>query len=250
MPLKDDPDRLLYPGFTNRVMVDTWRGVVRVRKWPDKRGRPKSAAVRAQNDWFRDANRLASRAPGAQVSTAIEITKGSGLYPRDILLRMMAGNLGPIILPNGDTLTKATKRIEPVLYQGTTLQLTANFPLLANTLTPITWPLPVIDKLGMWSPGAPTLLTIPAGVKTVQLFGTLDSIAANVHTCFHQIHMNGALIVLISNTGVNANAVPISTPAVPVVAGDTFSLQAFTSLASNLQALPITSFTLNVLEAE
>jgi len=250
MPSKDDPARLLYPGFSGRVMVDTWRGKVRVRKWPDKRGRPKSAAVRAQNDWFRDANRLASRAPGTQAATAIEITQGSGLYPRDILMRMMAGNLGPIILPNGDTLTKATKRIEPVLFQGTTLQLTAPFAVLANTVTPITWPLPVIDKLGMWSPGAPTLLTIPAGVKTVRLSGVLVSVAATAHTVFHAIHHNGLQIILVSSTGTNANAVNLFTPAIPVVAGDTFSLQAFCSLAANLQAAPITSFTLDVLEAE
>lgn len=69
------------------------RGVLRVRKWPRKRGTPKSALQRWWIDWFKQANKLAKYADGASQARAIEITKNSGMYPRDILLAAMRGRL-------------------------------------------------------------------------------------------------------------------------------------------------------------
>lgn len=74
-------------------MVDTVRGVLRVRKWPKKRGTPRSALQRWWNDWFRQANKLAKYADGMTQARAIEMTKGSGLYPRDVMLAAMRGRL-------------------------------------------------------------------------------------------------------------------------------------------------------------
>ena len=74
-------------------MIDTVRGVLRVRKWPRKRGTPKSASQRWWNDWFRQANLLAKYADGMSQARAIHLTKGTGLYPRDIMLRAMRGRL-------------------------------------------------------------------------------------------------------------------------------------------------------------
>jgi len=249
MPVKDDPARLLYPGFTGRVMVDTWRGVVRVRKWPDKRGRPKSAAVRAQNDWFRDANRLASRAPGTQVATAIEITKGSGLYPRDILIRMIAGNLGTILLPDGDTLTKATKRIEPVSFQGAILNLIAPLSVGAGNTAPITWGLPVFDPLGLWSPGAPTRLTVPANVTIIRVMAGIVYSTGGTSRARHFLKQNGVLVNqmasgLWNTVGVNVDSGPLS-----VVPGDYFEVVPNPSATRTAQAGQVTYFSLEFLTA-
>ncbi len=74
-------------------MVDTVRGVLRVRKWPKKRGTPKSELQRWWIDWFRQANLLAKYADGMAMARAIQMTKGSGLYPRDIILKAMRGRL-------------------------------------------------------------------------------------------------------------------------------------------------------------
>lgn len=74
-------------------MIDTVRGVLRVRKWPRKRGTPKSALQRWWNDWFRQANYLAKYVDAASAARAIEITAGSGMYPRDVLLSAMRGRL-------------------------------------------------------------------------------------------------------------------------------------------------------------
>lgn len=74
-------------------MVDTVRGVLRVRKWPKKRGKPTSARQLFWIDWFKQANLLAKYVDGATAALAIKLTKGSGLYPRDIILQAMRGRL-------------------------------------------------------------------------------------------------------------------------------------------------------------
>lgn len=74
-------------------MIDTVRGILRVRKWPRKPGTPKSALQRWWNDWFRQANRLAKYVDAASAIRAIELSKHSGFYPRDILLKAMRGRL-------------------------------------------------------------------------------------------------------------------------------------------------------------
>ncbi len=79
--------------LSGRFMVDTVRGVLRVRAWPKKRGTPKSELQRWWIDWFRQANKLAKYADPMSQARAIEITKDSGMYPRDVLLSAMRGRL-------------------------------------------------------------------------------------------------------------------------------------------------------------
>ncbi len=79
--------------LSGKVMVDTVRGVLRVRKWPRKRGTPKSASQRWWNDWFRQANLLAKYVDAATMRKAIELTANTGMYPRDIILKAMRGRL-------------------------------------------------------------------------------------------------------------------------------------------------------------
>jgi hypothetical protein len=81
------------PSFTGRVMVDTVRGVLRVRKWPRKRGKPTNPTTLWWNDWFRQANFLAKYADAMSMRRAIEMTEGTPLYPRDVLLSAMRGRL-------------------------------------------------------------------------------------------------------------------------------------------------------------
>ncbi len=75
------------------MMIDTVRGVLRVRKWPRKYGKPRSALQAYWVDWFKQANLLAKYADAMSQRRAIEMTKGSGLYPRDVLLKAMRGRL-------------------------------------------------------------------------------------------------------------------------------------------------------------
>ncbi len=81
------------PSYSGKFMIDTVRGVLRVRKWPRKRGTPKSALQLWWIDWFRQANLLAKYVDAASARRAIEITANSGMYPRDVLLAAMRGRL-------------------------------------------------------------------------------------------------------------------------------------------------------------
>ncbi len=81
------------PGLTGRLMVDTVRGVHRVRAWPKKRGPPKSALQRQWIDWFRAANFAAKYASSRDIVRAKELTQGTAWYPRDILMKAMRGRL-------------------------------------------------------------------------------------------------------------------------------------------------------------
>ena len=74
-------------------MIDTIRGVLRVRKWPKKYGKPRSISQQFWVDWFKQANRAAKYFDGMQQARAIEMTKDSGLYPRDVMLSAMRGRL-------------------------------------------------------------------------------------------------------------------------------------------------------------
>ncbi len=76
-----------------RFMVDTVRGVLRVRKWPKKRGTPTSESQLWWIDWFRQANKLCKYIDAASMRRAIELTAGTGKYPRDIILQAMRGRL-------------------------------------------------------------------------------------------------------------------------------------------------------------
>ncbi len=84
-----------------RLMIDTVRGVIRVRKWPRKRGPPKSESQRFWIDWFKQANLLAKYVDPIQQVRAIEMSKGTGVYPRDVLLMAMRGTLYTWADPSG-----------------------------------------------------------------------------------------------------------------------------------------------------
>lgn len=249
MPDRDDPGRLLYPGFTGRIMVDTWRGKVRVRKWPDKRGRPKSEAVRKQNDWFRQANRLASRAPPSQMRSAIEITKNSGLYPRDILMRMMAGNLGDIPLSDGRILTKATKRIDPVSFQGAIQNNTVAQPITANVTTNLLWQLPVFDPLGFWSIAAPNRLTIPENISMIRIDAGARITNGGVGILRVIIRHNGSDIPRGTSGNATHAGTTVSTGPIPVTPGDYFELWLNTNRTGSTYIGPTTYLSATILTA-
>ena len=91
--LRSVPQAARSPSYRGRVIIYAQRGVLRVAKWPRKRGTPKSAKQRWWNDWFTQANLLAKYADPMSQARAIQMTKGSGLYPRDVLLEAMRGRL-------------------------------------------------------------------------------------------------------------------------------------------------------------
>lgn len=95
------PDLQNAPSLSGKFMVDTIGGQIRVRKWPRKRPGKKSAKQQFWIDWFREANRLAKYTFALDQWSAIEYTKRSGLYPRDIIMSAMRGRLFEVIEVDG-----------------------------------------------------------------------------------------------------------------------------------------------------
>lgn len=91
--IRSIPRRGRMPSYRGRVMVDLVKGVIRVRRWPKKRGTPKSELQRWWISWFEQANFLTKYVDAISAARAIELTEKTGRYPRDILLAAMRGRL-------------------------------------------------------------------------------------------------------------------------------------------------------------
>jgi len=74
-------------------MIDTYRGTLRVRKWPKKRPGPLHPNQQFWVDWFRQANILAKYAAAPDIISARRMTDGTPLMPRDVQLMAMRGRL-------------------------------------------------------------------------------------------------------------------------------------------------------------
>lgn len=156
-----DPWRLRKMALRKGLMVDTFRGRMRVRKWPRKRGKPKSAKVLEQNAWFKAANELTRQAAPSQQRLAIEITKKSGLYPRDLLMRSISGGVFDIALPDGQVIRVRRKEYALTVFQGARVSRTTDVVIPSPGPVGVVWQQADIDTAGMWSIGDPTWLTIP-----------------------------------------------------------------------------------------
>lgn len=163
-----DPTKQRFPNLTGILMVDTIRGRVRVRAWPKKRGRPKSAAVRSQNDWFKAATRKLNDLDPGQMRIAIEAAKGSGFYPRDLLMNAMSGGMIDLVFPDGQVISSRRPFLEDVMFQGCILNQDTVQSLPGGGFTPITFPLPVLDTAGFWNVAKPTIITIPENVAVAR----------------------------------------------------------------------------------
>lgn len=251
MKVRWDPRQQRFPALKGKLMVDTFRGQIRVRKWPRKRGTPKSQAVRNQNQWFKEANEIAKRLEPTQMNLAIAMTKGTGMYPRDLLLRQQAGGIYEVSFEDGTAPQYRRYFRETVVFQGAILEKDATQAIPGGTSVVQTWPLPVLDTGGFWNAGAPTLLTIPAGITVVELTAAWLSVdpKTNIDTQIN-IRRNG---IPIANDGARingnqSNAAP--TGPVTVVTGDTFDAVIFASQNTVVRGTQECRLTLNVLQAD
>lgn len=226
MKIRWTPGRQGFPGFSGRYIVDSVRGQMRVRKWPRKRGTPKSREVRIQNAWFTAANLIAKNCEPSQMAKAIAMTKGTGLYPRDLLLRCMAGGIIQPVTASGRVMQVMRKVVTPVSWQGFALNLNANWNIGIGVSGSPDWPLPIRDSLGFWSVASPKLITIPPGVDWMQInaSGMCPVLFNGNLTCFI-VRSDGKHMARNDNVGNSNHGVSCTTGPIPVVAGETF--QAF-----------------------
>jgi len=248
--IRDVPEKLAFPSFSGRVIIDNYRGQMRFRSWPRKRGPKATPAQQVQRDWFKSANLRSKAVPGSQMATAIEAAKGTGLYPRDMFLRAMSTGFFELVYPDGTTNSPKRYFIEEVMFQGARLQLATNQAVPATTFYSVTYPLPVVDTAGFWSAAHPSRLTIPAGVTVVRLTGCIRATSATATRAGITCWMNGATVAAsVDPNSVNFCSIEFDSGPLPVTTGDYFELKAYLGAARTLAAGPANFFGLEVLEA-
>lgn len=232
------------------MMVDTYRGQIRLRAWPRNRGPSKSEKVRRLNDWFKGANKLAKVVEPTQQNMAIAMTKGTGLYPRDLILKQMAGGMYDLFQEDGRQILPRKRYREKVVFQGVILQLLITQALITNVLTPIVFPTPVLDTNGFYSPAAPSFITIPAGVPVVRIdAGWNGAISTPNRRQIIALYKNGALWRVQDGFAVSTPAQTMTMGVDVVAEGDTFEIKCLCAIAQSAFGSGRTFMTLNVLEA-
>jgi len=69
--------------------------------WPKKRGKPKSAVTRAQNEWFRQAQWATKYWPAQSQLDCAKAVAGTALLPRDLMTMIMAGRCYMLTFKDG-----------------------------------------------------------------------------------------------------------------------------------------------------
>lgn len=93
-------------------MQDVVNGSERIRKWPEKRGKPKSQKVREQNDWFRQAQWATKYMDPSFLQDAERATQGTPLLPRDVLTMILANRFAAFTLKDGRRLLPTTMLLD------------------------------------------------------------------------------------------------------------------------------------------
>lgn len=247
-PFKPAADKL--PALTGRLMVDTVNGKVRVRAWPKKRGPHLPEQTRLQVERFVEAQQLIKQLKGSVMNWFIDATKGSGLYPRDLAMKMMTN--GPISFEKSDGYIMQFGRpiLEKTMFQGFALRLTADQNILSTTLTNLTWPAPTLDTAGFFNAGSPTFITIPDGVTVIEL--TAGFRRSTISAVFGTVQLRRLLpspLIMAENAQTETAGLNVSSGPIVVVPGETYAASVQINTASTLLAVR-TFFSGEILQGE
>lgn len=245
---RSDTSKQRYPAFQGRLIYDTWRGQQRVRSWPRKRGPSKNYLQQIQTQWFKAANAIAKIAAPSQQKAAIEATRNTGLYPRDVIVRAMGAGLIDIVDEDGKLIQYQQDRMDPVAFQGAILELTSDQAIPVNTVTPVTFPLPVKDTASFWDITEPTRLTIPPGVALVEIGCRTLQLVTKTGQLILLLSKNGSEFARQAIGGTMWHGEVLKTGALPVVEGDYFEFKLFMGYGGGAAvAGGLTAFSINVL---
>lgn len=98
------------PALKGTLNIDVFRGKIRVRAWPSKRGTPKSEVVRQNNLKFKMANLLTKYLAAREQQVCREATHRTPLLPRDVMLMGMYGRFAYIVFQDGRRLYTMSMR--------------------------------------------------------------------------------------------------------------------------------------------
>jgi hypothetical protein len=232
------------------LLIDATRGSLRVRKWPRKRGKPKSLVTQLQNAWFKNVAKFSKSCDPRQMQLAIETTKDTGALPRDLLIHAMAGNLCDIELEDGTIITKREGRIYNTVFQGFILNLTLDQAFATGSFYAPTWALPIRDTGGFWNVGQPDRITIPVGVKLMALQAGWRSVNPQNSLSALFIRSTTGTNLATQQIDVNSRAGhSVTTGPFLVNAGDQFRAEFFQNASYDLAAEPATFFSGIILES-
>jgi len=244
-PFRSNP-----PALRKGIVIDTVRGRVRIRKYPKKRGKPRSVQTINQNLWFADVMRKLKLLPGEAVEFAMMASKGTGLYPRDVLMMQLTRSNVVIEDEPGHLLTQRTQGIWQVSFQGARLELAANTSLPTNTEVTPAWAMPIIDTAGLWAASNPNRLVIPGGVNIVRVEAGMNLTAILSVTLHVRVFLNGVRIANVSMGPANTAAGPnVSTGPLPVEPGDIIEARFQSSSNATLAKVDPTYLSLEILDA-
>jgi len=239
---------MMLPGTIEKYVVDTWRGQYRVRKWPKKRGTPTDPVQLSRIQRFADANRLAKFVNGNFWNLAHRVTKGTGLYPRDILVQAMLAGQYDIAMPDGALITYKQFFLEEAVFQGCSMQRNAGQAIAATTETAIVWQSPIIQTVPIWNAATPTRLVVPTGVQIVNLKDRVRSAAAVNGTQFLLIRNQAAALLGAQSVTQNATVnLQCETGPIYATPGDWFDLRVFLGAAGTISGVVQTWFAMEIL---
>lgn len=241
-------DKMALPGTSGKFILDTYRGQYRMRSWPKKRGTPTDPVQLSRIQRFADANRLAKFVNGNFWALAHRVTKGSGLYPRDVLVQAMLAGQYDIALANGDLISYKEFFLEKAVFQGCTVQRTSGQVIGAGAETTITWQTPIIQTVPIWNPATPTRLVVPTGVNIVRLSASTRSVASVTTPHFIIIRNQAAALLAAQSVGYTGSVnLTVITAPIYVTPGDWFDCRVFWGGAGTLQAVVQTNFAMEIL---
>jgi len=251
MPSRVGPPQIAPPRLRGSIIVDTYRGKVRVRSWKRKLSRPLHPHTVYMNRWFKDACHKIKYADAQAVDFAIKAAKGTGLYPRDILMRATGESLIDLYEPDGTPITYKKQGIFPVSFQGLITQKNATQSIPAATYTPVTWPLPQVDTAGIYNGSTPTRFTVPQGVNLWRIEATFWTTVATAVLIACQLRRNGTTVLRDDRKGsTERGQIAFDSGPMQVTAGDYYELLILYQNARTLQGTEITRASVEILDAD
>lgn len=230
-------DRMMLPGTIDRMIVDTFRGQYRVRKWPKKRGTPTDPIQLQRIQRFADANKLAKFVQGALWVKAMKQAKGTGLYPRDVIVQAMLVGQADIAEADGTLITYKRFYLEPEMFQGCRVQRNTNAAYTNPNAATVNWQQPIIQTVPMWNVALPSRITVPTGVNIVSLNAGLRGTANISGWVALSIRRNGAdIVATISGSTVVQPSLVVQTGPLYVNPGDYFEVRIQSNISFTIEA--------------
>jgi len=203
------------------------------------------------NRWFRDACFKLKYADPRAIDFAITASKGTGLYPRDLLMASMGAGLVDLRLPDGTPITYKRQGLHPVSFQGCIVPKTANQAIAGGVYTSISWSLPNIDTAGIFNLGIPTRFTIPNGVNIVRAEVQVSCTVAGAVVTAMRLLKNGATTLADNRFGsIERGACSFDSGAIPVQNGDYLEWQVNYAAARTLQGGLLCRANIEILDAD